>query len=58
VKCQEILQDAFRTDVRPLVVESRLMKGAAIDPIRFFRDHRVREKLVGERGSKTLATGL
>lgn len=58
VKCQEILQSAFRTDVRPLVAEARLKSGAALDPIKFFRDHKVREKLIGERGSKTQATGL
>lgn len=58
VLCQEILQSAFRTDVRPLVAEARLKNGAALDPIKFFRDQKVREKLIGERGSKTLATGL
>jgi L-rhamnose isomerase / sugar isomerase len=58
VRCQEILQNAFRTDVRPLVAEARLKNGSVLDPIKFFRDHKVREKLIGERGSKTLATGL
>jgi L-rhamnose isomerase/sugar isomerase len=58
VKCQEILQSAFRTDVRPLVAEARFTKGSALDPIKFFRDQKIREKLIGERGSKTLATGL
>jgi len=58
VRCQEILQWAFRTDVRPMVAEARLRNGAALDPLKFFRDQKVREKLIGERGSKTLATGL
>lgn len=58
VRCQEILQSAFRTDVRSLVAEARLKNGAALDPIKFFRDQNVRTKLIGERGSKTLATGL
>lgn len=58
VRCQEILQNAFRTDVRPLVAEARLKNGAALDPIRFFRDQNVRQMLLKERGSKTLATGL
>jgi L-rhamnose isomerase/sugar isomerase len=58
VRCQEILQSAFRTDVRSLVAEARLRNGGALDPIKFFRDQKVREKLVSERGSKTLATGL
>ena len=58
VRCQENLQSAFRTDVRPIVAEARLKNGAALDPMKFFRDQKVREKLVGERGSKTQATGL
>ncbi|HZY80260.1 MAG TPA: TIM barrel protein [Cyclobacteriaceae bacterium] len=58
VKCQEILQAAFRTDVRPMVAEARLKNGAALDPLKFFRDQKVRDKLIGERGSKTFATGL
>ncbi|HMJ68231.1 MAG TPA: hypothetical protein VK508_05025 [Cyclobacteriaceae bacterium] len=58
VRCQEILQSAFRTDVRPLVAEVRLKNGAALDPLRFFRDQKVREKLISERGSTTFATGL
>ena len=55
---QEILQNAFRTDVRPLLAEARLQQGGALDPIIFFRENKVREKLIKERGSKTIATGL
>ena len=58
VICQEILQDAFRTDTRPLVAEARLRCGGALDPIAFFRQQQVRKILIRERGSKTLATGL
>jgi L-rhamnose isomerase/sugar isomerase len=58
VRCQEILQGAFRTDVRPLVAQARLKSGAALDPLKLFRDQKVREQLIGERGSKTFATGL
>jgi L-rhamnose isomerase/sugar isomerase len=58
VKAQEILQHAYRTDVRPLVAEARLRAGGAIHPLQLFRDLRVRENLVQERGSKTVATGL
>ena len=58
VRAQEILQNAFRTDVRPLVAEARLRSGAALDPIRLFRDQQVREQLVKQRGLKTIATGL
>ncbi len=58
VRCQEILQDAFRTDVRPLVAEARRRAGGALEPVGFFREMKMREKLVQERGAKTFATGL
>ncbi len=58
VRCQEILQNAFRTDVRPLVAEARLRSNAALSPVQLFRDLKVRENLIGERGLKTVATGL
>jgi L-rhamnose isomerase / sugar isomerase len=57
-QAQEILQDAFRTDVRALVAEARLRMGAALDPISIFRKLKIRENLINERGSKTIATGL
>ncbi len=58
VKAQEILQQAYRTDVRPIVAEARLQAGAAIDPLQLFRKEKVREQLVKVRGEKTVATGL
>ena len=58
VTCQDILQQAFRTDVRALVAEARLRAGGALDPLAFYRKENVREKLIKERGMKTLATGL
>jgi len=57
-KAQEILQAAFRTDVRPLVAEARLQSGGALDPIALYRSLNVRQELIKERGSKTVATGL
>ena len=57
-KAQEILQSAYRTDVRPLVAEARLRAGGALQPIQLFRDLKVREHLIKERGQKTVATGL
>jgi L-rhamnose isomerase/sugar isomerase len=57
-KAQEILQDSFRTDVRPLVAEARLRAGGALDPIGLFRKLQVRQELIKERGFETLATGL
>jgi L-rhamnose isomerase/sugar isomerase len=58
VKAQEILQQAYRTDVRPLVAEARLRAGGALQPLQLFRESGVRAGLVKERGSKTVATGL
>jgi L-rhamnose isomerase/sugar isomerase len=55
---QEILQDTFRTDVRAIVAEARLRTGGALKPIEFFRELKVRENLIKERGLKTIATGL
>jgi len=57
-RAQEILQQAYRTDVRPLVAEARLKAGAALQPIQLFRDLDVRKQLISERGLKTVATGL
>jgi len=58
VNAQEILQKAFRTDVRAIVAEARLRAGGALNPLSVFRNEKVRENLIKERGSKTVATGL
>ncbi|MCB0593642.1 MAG: sugar isomerase [Lewinellaceae bacterium] len=57
-RAQEILQDAFRTDLRPLLREARLQSGAALEPLAVYRSLEVRKKLVRERGKRTVATGL
>jgi L-rhamnose isomerase / sugar isomerase len=57
-QAQEILQSAFRTDVRPLVAEARLRNGGALSPIGLFRSANVRKNLINERGKNTQATGL
>jgi L-rhamnose isomerase / sugar isomerase len=57
-KAQEILQAAFRSDVRPLLAEARRQSGAALNPISFFRESKVRDKLIAQRGTNTQATGL
>lgn len=58
VKAQEVLQNAYRTDVRPLVAEARLRAGGALEPVAFFRKMNTREQLIKNRGLKTVATGL
>jgi L-rhamnose isomerase/sugar isomerase len=57
-KAQEILQQAYRTDTRPIVAEARLQSGAALAPLQLFRYEKVRAQLIKERGQKTAATGL
>jgi L-rhamnose isomerase/sugar isomerase len=57
-RAQEILQEAYRTDVRALVAEARLRSGAALVPLQLFREKAVRSKLIQTRGDKTTATGL
>jgi L-rhamnose isomerase / sugar isomerase len=58
VEAQEILQTAYRTDVRPLVAEARKRAGGALQPLQAYRQLKVREALVSRRGLKTVATGL
>lgn len=58
VQAQELLQHAYRTDVRPLVAEARLRAGGALQPLQVYRKLKVRENLIRERGLKTVATGL
>lgn len=55
---QEILQSAFRTDVRPLVAEARRRAGGAISPLEAYRRSGYREAMIAERGSESVATGL
>lgn len=57
VAAQEILQHAFRTDVRALVAEARLQAGGALAPLALFRSLNVRKQLINERGYQ-LASGL
>jgi len=57
-QAQEILQDAFRTDLRPLVRESIRQSGGAISPILSYRELKVRENLIQKRGTKSKASGL
>lgn len=56
--CQEILQSAYRTDMRPLVAAAREQAGGAFDPIGLYRKLQVREQLIQQRGKTVVATGL
>ncbi|MBK5278717.1 MAG: sugar isomerase [Bacteroidia bacterium] len=57
-RAQEILQHAYRIDVRPFVAEARLRAGGALHPLQLFREGEIRKRLTAERGLKTIATGL
>lgn len=58
VTCQEILHNAYRTDVRSLLAKARLDLGGAINPIETYRALNVRNQLIKERGKYSIATGL
>ena len=57
-RAQAILQDAYRSDLRPLVCEATRRSGGAIDPISYYRKLKIRESLIEMRGVETTATGL
>jgi L-rhamnose isomerase/sugar isomerase len=54
----EILQAAYRADVRPLVAEARRRNGAALDPVTAYRRSGYRDAVTKARGSGHVATGL
>lgn len=53
-----VLQNAFQCDVRPLLAAARLNAGGCLEPVSFFRERKVRENLVSQRGKLSVATGL
>lgn len=55
---QRILQEAFRTDVRPLVMESIYRKGGALDSLTAYRAFDIRNQLIAARGIDSKSTGL
>jgi L-rhamnose isomerase / sugar isomerase len=54
----EVLQRAFRTDVRPLVAEARRRKGAAMRPLPTYRRCGYRNAVIDKRGVGAVASGL
>lgn len=46
VRAQEILQQAFRTDVRALVAAARMQTGGALNPLAVYRSEKVRDQLI------------
>jgi L-rhamnose isomerase/sugar isomerase len=58
VGAQEVLQDAYLTDVRPMVREARVQSGGENDPLAYYRRENIREKLIAQRGRDSQASGL
>lgn len=55
---QELIQNAYRTDVRPLIREARMRQGGAFDPLAAYRALEVRKQLIDARGTRVAVTGL
>ncbi len=58
VLAQELLQDVFRTDIRPLLAESRRIRDGALHPIDTYRQLEIRKDLIRRRGTNSVSTGL
>jgi L-rhamnose isomerase/sugar isomerase len=52
VRSESFLQDAFATDVRPVIREWRTSKGLPADPMEAFRQSGYLERITAERGAK------
>ncbi|MBC8082868.1 MAG: TIM barrel protein [Hymenobacter sp.] len=57
-RAEEILRDAFLTDVRPLVAEAYRQGGGALRPVAAYRAAGIREQLIRQRGKLSVSTGL
>jgi L-rhamnose isomerase / sugar isomerase len=55
---EELLHDAFRSDVRPLVAEARRRNDAALTPLATFRRVGYRAAVTTARGDDAVSTGL
>jgi L-rhamnose isomerase / sugar isomerase len=58
VVAEELLQDAFQTDVRALVAEARRRNDFAVNPLQCFTHNSFRNDRIKTRGANALATGL
>jgi L-rhamnose isomerase/sugar isomerase len=56
VRAESILQDAFATDVRPLIREWRSTKGLPADPMEAFRQSGYLERVSRERAERNMAS--
>ena len=56
VRAEACLQDAFATDVRPLIREWRRSKGLPVDPMEAFRASGYLERIAQDRASRNLSS--
>jgi L-rhamnose isomerase / sugar isomerase len=56
VRAEACLQDAFATDVRPVIREWRTSKGLPEDPMQAFRSSGYLERISAERGSRNMSS--
>jgi L-rhamnose isomerase/sugar isomerase len=52
VKAESLLQDAFATDVRPVIRDWRVSKGLPVDPMAAFRESGYLERITASRASR------
>jgi L-rhamnose isomerase/sugar isomerase len=57
MRAERVLQDAFRTDARPLVAEARRRRGGAVDPVEAFRRSGYRAAMAKKRPQQTGKAG-
>ncbi len=57
-RCSAILQNAYQSDVRPILREFRQQQGGVFDPVAFYRNMKIREHLIQNRGQNSIASGL
>jgi L-rhamnose isomerase / sugar isomerase len=56
VKAESVLQEAFATDLRPVIHEWRRSKGLPIDPMEAFRESGYLERITKERSARNSQT--
>jgi L-rhamnose isomerase/sugar isomerase len=56
VRAESCLQDAFKTDVRPGIIEWRSARGLPVDPLDAFRQSGYLERITRERAERNAAT--
>ena len=54
VGAESLLQDAFNTDVRPVIQQWRSSKGLPLDPLKAFLDSGYMERITKERSARSL----